>query len=190
MIYTAFFTGEDHILNLKLGIIASVFTLVVVGLLNFRDGPFIRPHPSVWRVILSISVTYQLFLTILLFQSKHNARYLLTFVDPSLGVPIAAKSYAESCDLSYESVVGQLDIFVIAHTVGWIAKSIVLRDYWLCWVLSVLFEVMEYSLSHQLPNFAECFWDHWILDVLVTNWLGIYLGMKICEYFECKVICN
>lgn len=26
----------------------------------------------------------------------------------------------------------------------------------------------------------------WILDVLVCNWLGIYLGMKTCEYFEVK----
>lgn len=45
---------------------------------------------------------------------------------------------------------------------------------------------MEYSLQHQLPNFAECWWDHWILDVLLTNWLGIYIGMKICEYFQMK----
>ena len=187
LIYTAYSTSEDHILNLKLGAIASVFTLVIVGLLNFRDGPFIRPHPAIWRVVLSISVVYQLILTILLFQSKHNARHLLSYVDHTLGVPIPAKSYAESCDLSYESIMGQLDIFVLAHTFGWIAKAVVLRDYSLCWTLSVLFEVMEYSLSHQLPNFAECAWDHWILDVLITNWLGIFIGMKICQYFECKV---
>lgn len=49
-----------------------------------------------------------------------------------------------------------------------------------------MFEIMEYSLQHQLPNFAECWWDHWILDVLVCNWLGTYLGMKSCEYFEMK----
>jgi phosphatidylserine synthase 2 len=23
-----------------------------------------------------------------------------------------------------------------------------------------MFEVMEYSLQHQLANFAECWWDH------------------------------
>jgi Phosphatidyl serine synthase len=37
-------------------------------------------------------------------------------------------------------------------------------------VISILFEVMEYSLEHQLPNFAECWWDHWILDVFTSNW--------------------
>lgn len=48
----------------------------------------------------------------------------------------------------------------------------ILRDYWFCWVriistglpasltciqqiLSVAFELAEYSLEHQLPNFAE-----------------------------------
>ena len=53
-----------------------------------------------------------------------------------------------------------MDVFVLAHTFGWIAKALILRDYWLLWILSVLFEIMEYSLQHQLPNFAECWWDH------------------------------
>ncbi|KAJ3062994.1 hypothetical protein HDU98_001129 [Podochytrium sp. JEL0797] len=62
----------------------------------------------------------------------------------------------------------------------------VLRDPYICWILSIMFEFCEYSLEHQLPNFAECWWDHWILDVLLTNWLGIYMGMKTCEYFSIK----
>ena len=54
----------------------------------------------------------------------------------------------------------QIDEFVIAHALGWFGKAIIIRDYWLGWVLSVMFEVLEYSLQHQLPNFAECWWDH------------------------------
>lgn len=103
---------------------------------------------------------------------------------------------------------------MIYHATGWYAKAVVLRDYWFCWILSVMFEVMEYSLQHQLNNFAECWWDHvssfngkffiiniyfktifaflkihyiqWILDVLICNWVGLYFGMKTCEYFEMK----
>jgi phosphatidylserine synthase 2 len=41
---------------------------LVIGMVLFRDGPFIRPHPAFWRVILGISVLYQLFLTFILFQ--------------------------------------------------------------------------------------------------------------------------
>jgi phosphatidylserine synthase 2 len=58
------------------------------------------------------------------------------------------------------SVQDQIDIFVLAHVLGWYAKALILRDYWFCWILSIMFEVMEYSLEHQLANFAECWWDH------------------------------
>lgn len=27
----------------------------------------------------------------------------------------------------------------------------------------------------------------WVLDVLCCNWLGLYIGLKICQYFEVKV---
>lgn len=27
-------------------------------------------------------------------------------------------------------------------------------------IVSVMFEFLEYSLEHQLPNFSECWWDH------------------------------
>lgn len=53
-----------------------------------------------------------------------------------------------------------MDVFALAHAVGWFCKALILRDYTFCWILSVMFEVMEYSLSHQLNNFDECWWDH------------------------------
>lgn len=53
-----------------------------------------------------------------------------------------------------------MDGFVTVHFVGWWAKTLILRDYWICNVLSFAFEVLEYSLEHQLPNFSECWWDH------------------------------
>jgi hypothetical protein len=54
----------------------------------------------------------------------------------------------------------KLDLFVATHFFGWWLKTVVLRDWWLCTVLSVMFEVLEYTLEHQLPNFSECWWDH------------------------------
>ena len=47
--------------------------------------------------------------------------------------------------------------------------------------------MLEYSLEHQLPNFAECWWDHWVLDVVVCNGLGIYLGIKTLGILEGKL---
>lgn len=53
-----------------------------------------------------------------------------------------------------------MDVFVLAHVLGWYGKAIILRDQWICWILSITFEFLEYSLQHQLNNFAECWWDH------------------------------
>jgi len=39
-------------------------------------------------------------------------------------------------------------------------KTLILRDWWLCTVISIMFEILEYTLEHQLPNFSECWWDH------------------------------
>jgi phosphatidylserine synthase 2 len=141
---------------------------------------------ALWRAVLSVSVLYQVGLVFLLFQNKQDARYLFKYVDPTLGVPLPERSYASNCELSMENIWAQFDIFVLAHSLGWFGKALILRDYWFCWILSVMFEVMEYSLAHQLPNFEECWWDHWVLDVLVCNWAGTYFGMKACEYFAVK----
>ena len=41
-----------------------------------------------------------------------------------------------------------------------VAQTLIIRDWWLCTVLSIMFEVMEYTMEHQLANFSECWWDH------------------------------
>lgn len=79
-----------------------------------------------------------------------------------------------------------MDWFVIFHLSGWWAKAIVFRDYWMSFVLSITFEILEYSLEHQLPNFGECWWDHWILDAILCNGIGIWLGIKTLEFLESK----
>jgi len=37
-----------------------------------------------------------------------------------------------------------------------------------------------------LPNFWECWWDSLILDVLVCNALGIYVGHLLIKKLEMK----
>ncbi|KAI7857036.1 phosphatidyl serine synthase-domain-containing protein [Circinella umbellata] len=177
---------ENTETSVKLGISAAMGCFIFIGMLQFRDGPFIRPSIPFWRAVLSLSVLYQMLLVFLLFLNKDEARRFMVYFDPQLGEQLPERSYADQCDLSLETFKNQIDIFVLAHVLGWYGKAIILRDYWLCWILSVTFEFCEYSLEHQLNNFAECWWDHWILDVLVCNWGGIYLGMKTCQYFEMK----
>ncbi|CAE6477912.1 unnamed protein product [Rhizoctonia solani] len=170
----------------RLGVYASICAFLVFSMIQFRDGPFIRPHPAFWRIVLGINLLYELALVFLLFQDLDSARTMMTYIDPTLGVPLPEKSYAEDCSLTVSNLWNAIDIFCLAHALGWFGKALILRDYWFCWILSIAFEFAEYSLQHQLPNFAECWWDHWVLDVLLCNWLGIYLGMQTCAYFEVK----
>jgi len=97
-----------------------------------------------------------------------DARLLLKHIDSDLGEPLAEKSYGGSCtiydsdtpDDPFHNVWDKLDLFVPTHFFGWWLKTIILRDWWLCTVVSIMFEILEYTLEHQLPNFSECWWDH------------------------------
>jgi len=62
-----------------------------------------------------------------------------------------------------------------------VCKALIVRDWALLWVISVGFELMELTFQHMLPNFNECWWDSWILDVLVCNFAGMWGGMKVCQ---------
>ncbi|KAJ2079134.1 hypothetical protein H4R24_003988 [Coemansia sp. RSA 988] len=186
-LYVALFVDPSNdILNTRWGLVALCSVFVVVSVVLFRDGPFIRPHPAFWRAVLALNVLYVMFLVFLLFQSKQSGRHMMAFFDPALGVVLPERSYGEDCALTWDNIRGGLDVFVLAHSLGWFGKALIIRNLTMCWILSIAFELLEYSLAHQLPNFNECWWDHWILDVLLCNWLGIYVGMKWCEHFKMK----
>jgi Phosphatidyl serine synthase len=42
------------------------------------------------------------------------------------------------------------------------------------------------AFAHLLPNFAECWWDALLLDVVICNGLGIWLGMFIARKLEMR----
>ncbi|KAK7022173.1 phosphatidyl serine synthase-domain-containing protein [Favolaschia claudopus] len=170
----------------RLGTYAALLFFLSFSMLQFRDGPFVRPHPAFWRAVLGVNLLYELALVYLLFQDLDTSRSLLSTLLSVELKPLPEKSYAENCALTPQALWDALDIFCVAHALGWFGKAMILRDYWFCWILSIAFELAEYSLAHQLANFKECWWDHWILDVLLCNWAGTWLGMKVCQYFEVK----
>ncbi|OMJ30094.1 Phosphatidylserine synthase 2 [Smittium culicis] len=187
LLYVAFYTNDtDENINNKWGLGAGSMVFIIIGIVLFRDGPFIRPHPAMWRAVLAMNVLYEMGLIYILFQNKASARGTMKFFDSKLGIPLPEKSYAENCEFTPANVWDGIDIFVLAHSLGWFGKALILRDNLICWIISIFFELCEYSLEHQLANFAECWWDHWLLDVLICNWLGIYVGNRWCEYFEVK----
>ncbi|XP_029652149.1 phosphatidylserine synthase 2 [Octopus sinensis] len=195
LVYVSVFeeTSPNTNFNIKRGIVATVFTFLLFGVTQTPDGPFRRPHPAFWRLVLCMSIVYELSLVFLLFQTVHDARQLMTHLDPKLGSPLPEKDYGGNCYIfdsnhsdPFHNLKDKMDGFVVTHFLGWWLKTLILRDWWLCTVLSIMFEVLEYTLEHQLPNFSECWWDHWIMDVLVCNGLGIYLGLQTLRYLSLK----
>ncbi|GFO03340.1 phosphatidylserine synthase 2, partial [Plakobranchus ocellatus] len=183
----------DKDYNAKRGLFAICLAFLLFGVINSPDGPFIRPHPVFWRLILCMSILYELALVFLLFQDVSDARNLLRHFDAELGKPLPEKDYGGNCLIydanhtnPWHNIEDKLDGFVMSHFVGWWLKTLILRDWWLCTVLSIMFEVLEYTLETQLPNFSECWWDHWIMDALVCNGGGIYVGMKTLNWLSMK----
>lgn len=111
----------------------------------------------------------------------------MTFLDPGTvtGEPLVERSYADACDFTWDNIWPNIyDRFALAHFLGWFLKSLILRDAFLCWVISIGWEFIEIIFTHMLPNFAECWWDQWLLDVLICNGLGIAFGTFVQKYFH------
>lgn len=86
------------------GVYAAVASFLMFSVIQFRDGPFIRPHPAFWRIVLGINLLYELALVFLLFQDLQSARRMMTFLDPALNVPLPEKSYAENCAFTVQNI--------------------------------------------------------------------------------------
>lgn len=185
---------DDSEFNSKRGIYAALFFWVFAGMTIMPDGPFLRPHPLIWRAAFAVSIVYQLILIFILFQTPKDARKLLKFVDKKLGEPNPERDYGGTCLVydaqvphnPYHNVWDKMDIFIFSHLFGYFCKTLIFRDWWLVTVISVMFEFLEYSLEHQLPNFSECWWDHWILDVIVCNGAGTVIGLLTLRYLSLK----
>jgi phosphatidylserine synthase 2 len=188
-------SAEAYATGLKRGAkYAAVFFLTYCAL-QLPDGHFIRPHPVVWRLITGAFILYEMLLIVLLFLRTSDARAFFKIFDPTLGVELPEESYAADCRLytpeNPESHFYNLrntffDRFVVMHFLGWFIGALMMRSYFTCWTLSVMFEWYELSFRHWLPNFHECWWDHVFLDIFSCNALGIYFGMKVCKWLEMK----
>ncbi len=191
LVYSAFLRNDNTTTssNIAAGMVCVSILFLAVGLLVFPNGPFTRPHPVIWRLVFGISLLYFLFLSFLLFQSYSDVIDMLHYIDPSLKLSEADSHtliYTRRCDWSPDNIWRHLDLFVPAHIIGWAGKALIIRHYLLLWTVSTLWEITEIFFSHILPNFQECWWDMIILDLLISNGIGIYIGMKIIQWLEVR----
>ncbi|KAI1305373.1 Phosphatidylserine synthase 1 [Halotydeus destructor] len=175
--------------NIWAGLLCVVFFFLIVSSLAFPNGPFFRPHPIIWRLVFGLSVLYLMVLLFILFQNYKTVKSIIYWFYPDLETfrIDSEKEYGVNCsDITWDRVKGHLDVFAWGHFLGWAMKAMLVRHYGICWTISCMWEITEVVFAHLLPNFVECWWDALILDVLLCNGIGIYLGMWMCKKLEMR----
>ena len=160
----------------------GLYVYFVIGSMILPSGPFIRPHPLFWRLIFAASLLYVFILVVLIILPPMQARLLLAQVDSSLGKPIVLPLYAEDCALTKVNVMSKMDRFVIAHFAGWFVKGLLVRHRLMLWCMSILWELIELSTYYYIPNFAECWWDQWVLGILYVWYILHVSGKRMFVY--------
>jgi len=191
VLYSAFTRNADDNFENNLWMAAKViiFFFMIISVIAFPNGPFIRPHPVIWRMVFGVSVLYLMMLLFILFQDYSTIKSIMYWFFPDLkafSIDLE-KEYGVNCsDITVEKLYNHLDAFALGHFLGWAMKAVLVRHYGICWTISITWEITEIAFAHLLPNFIECWWDALILDVLICNGLGIWLGMYICKKLEMR----
>uniref|UniRef100_A0A2C9JGZ8 Phosphatidylserine synthase n=1 Tax=Biomphalaria glabrata TaxID=6526 RepID=A0A2C9JGZ8_BIOGL len=176
---------EQNIWN---GLSCVLFFFLIISVLAFPNGPFTRPHPAIWRIVFGLSVFYFMLLLFILFQTRTDVRKMIIWLYPELkDSGPDEKEYAVNCsEISVQRLWSSVDVFILCHFFGWVTKALLIRHYGILWTISVMWEITEIAFAHLLPNFAECWWDAIVLDILLCNGLGIWLGMWLCRKLEIR----
>merc|ERR1712166_711971 len=90
---------DDPAANAWRGLGFAVLVYLLICSWQLRDSLLVRPHPVFWRVVKGLAFLYLVSLVWLVFQSRGDARHLLSYWDPTLGVDLAEQSYAQACDV-------------------------------------------------------------------------------------------
>lgn len=80
-------------------------------------------------------------------QDDVHGREFIQWFDPSLNHPADEKSYGQNCAFTARNLYNGLDHFALAHFLGWFGKAVILRDFWACTILSVMFEVRSPTIG-------------------------------------------
>ncbi|KAI2654852.1 Phosphatidylserine synthase 1 [Labeo rohita] len=122
---------------------------------------------------LGLSVLYFLFLVFIIFLNWEQVKSLMYWLDPNLRYAkreADIMEYAVNCHvITWERILSHFDIFAFSHFWGWGMKALLIRSYGLCWTISITWELTEV-----------------ILDILLCNGGGIWLGMTVCRFLEMR----
>ena len=117
--------------------------------------------------------------------------------DADLGLPILLPKARETCQAltpeSPDGIFGGLyinifNIHMIAHLIGWWAKMMMIRDWHMCWIASIGWEIVEVMNKQFQINMNECWWDHLFLDLFGMNFAGKVIAYYYMSYYGYKFL--
>ncbi len=79
--------GEAWQGNILTGFKAVCCMMMVIAAVSFPDGPFTRPHPMFWRLILGLLIIYWCVMIFVLFLDYQEVRFILAWLDPERLMP-------------------------------------------------------------------------------------------------------
>ena len=157
----------------------------------------VASHRSSHFIVVAIRMmvaTYTATLLITLLRGDRSS--ILSILNKlGAGFPLPEKDYGDVCQVyvpdhpsgdPFHNVTDRIDIFVLAHSLGWFVKTMILRDVRVAWICSVMFEVIELCFAHVLPNFNECWWDSVVLDIFGCNMIGIHAADLVLSALRMK----
>ncbi len=120
--------GEMWQDNMFAGFKAVCFMILVISAVSFPDGPFTRPHPLLWRLVLGLILIYWSVLIFVLFLDYQQVRFILAWLYPKDLMPerygantplpwvtvsfLDSPDYATDCSVTWENVASRYLIYV------------------------------------------------------------------------------
>lgn len=85
VLYSAFTRVSDNLENnLWAAAKVIIFFFMIISVITFPNGPFIRPHPVLWRMVFGVSVLYLMMLLFILFQDYSTIKSIMYWFFPDL----------------------------------------------------------------------------------------------------------
>lgn len=80
LVVTAFVRDDaDYRSNIFAGLCGVTAFFLVISALAFPNGPFVRPHPILWRMVFGLSVIYLLMVQFLIHQVGTTTSHIFGF---------------------------------------------------------------------------------------------------------------
>lgn len=111
-------------------------------------------------------------------------RAFLGFLDGSLNKPVTKEmhTYDDNCEFEFKNIWDNMDHYYVVHLCNWFLSSLVIRDSYILHFYQVFDEIIEISLQHILAHFRECWWDHLLMDICLSNIPAIIAGMAFVRW--------